>query len=92
MTDTLDLPKLPDLHDQIAGLDAKHGIHVDGRGIGGARTFAVQDPASLAVIASFSAWTATGSPNAAARFMPRNKVPSSAAGKSSIPELDMNAL
>ncbi|RHW27269.1 NAD-dependent succinate-semialdehyde dehydrogenase [Nocardioides immobilis] len=67
MTETIDL------QDQIAGLDPKHGIHVDGRGIGATQTFAVQDPATLDVIAEVAdagPAEATAAVDAAARALP----------------------
>lgn len=39
------------LHDDIARLDPKHGVFVNGRGTSTATTFSVEDPASTAVIA-----------------------------------------
>ena len=48
--------------------------------------------ASLRVSSSLSAWTATGNPSRAARSMPSSSVRSSAAGNSSTPLADMNAL
>ncbi len=62
-----------DLRDRIAGLDPKHGIHVDGRGVGADRTFAVHDPATLAVIAEVADGgraEATAAVDAAARALP----------------------
>jgi succinate-semialdehyde dehydrogenase/glutarate-semialdehyde dehydrogenase len=47
-----------DINDLIADLDPKHGLWIDGRGTGAGQTFAVQDPASLTVIAE----VADGSP------------------------------
>lgn len=48
------------LHDQIAALDTKHGLWLDGRGHGTAdgATFDVDDPATGAVLAEVSAGTA----------------------------------
>ena len=62
-----------DVQDKIAGLDPKHGINVDGRGIGAAQTFVVQDPATLDVIAEVAdagPVEATAAVDAAARALP----------------------
>ena len=59
--------------DAISALDPKHGIHVDGRNVGAGRTFTVQDPASLEVIAEVADGTpqeATAAVDAAARAFP----------------------
>jgi acyl-CoA reductase-like NAD-dependent aldehyde dehydrogenase len=59
--------------DVIAELDAKHGIFINGRGLGTASTFDVRDPATCAVIAEISDGTAseaTSAVEAAARAFP----------------------
>ncbi len=45
--------------DVIAELDAKHGIFINGRGLGTASTFDVHDPATREVIAEISDGTAS---------------------------------
>jgi succinate-semialdehyde dehydrogenase / glutarate-semialdehyde dehydrogenase len=45
-------------NDVIAELDAKHGVFINGRGLGTASTFEVLDPATCAVIAEISDGTA----------------------------------
>jgi succinate-semialdehyde dehydrogenase / glutarate-semialdehyde dehydrogenase len=45
--------------DAIAELDAKHGIFINGRGLGAASTFEVFDPATCALIAEISDGTAS---------------------------------
>lgn len=60
-------------NDVIADLDAKHGVFIDGRGLGTASTFDVLDPATCAVIAEISDGTAseaTSAVEAAARAFP----------------------
>jgi succinate-semialdehyde dehydrogenase / glutarate-semialdehyde dehydrogenase len=57
----------------IAELDAKHGVFINGRGLGTASTFDVRDPATRAVIAEISDGTAseaTSTVEAAARAFP----------------------
>jgi succinate-semialdehyde dehydrogenase/glutarate-semialdehyde dehydrogenase len=59
--------------DVIAELDAKHGIFINGRGLGTASMFDVRDPATCAVIAEISDGTAseaTSAVEAAARAFP----------------------
>ena len=46
-------------YDVIADLDAKHGIFINGRGLGTASTFEVHDPATREVIAEISDGTAS---------------------------------
>jgi succinate-semialdehyde dehydrogenase/glutarate-semialdehyde dehydrogenase len=61
------------LSDAIAELDPKHGIQVDGRGIGADRTFTVHDPATtedLAEVADAGPTEATAAVDAAARAFP----------------------
>jgi len=59
--------------DAITDLDAKHGIFINGRGLGTTLTFDVRDPATRAVIAEISDGTAseaTSAVDAAARAFP----------------------
>jgi len=48
-----------DPYDVIAGLDPKHGIQIGGRARGAATTFAIQDPATLEVLAEVADGTPT---------------------------------
>jgi succinate-semialdehyde dehydrogenase/glutarate-semialdehyde dehydrogenase len=60
-------------NDVIAELDAKHGVFINGRGLGTASTFEVLDPATCAVIAEISDGTASDATSAvvaAARAFP----------------------
>ena len=61
------------LHDLIATLDPKHGIHIGGRGTGSATTFPVHDPATSEVLAEVADGTpteATAAVDAAAAAYP----------------------
>jgi succinate-semialdehyde dehydrogenase/glutarate-semialdehyde dehydrogenase len=62
-----------DIHTNIAQLDPKHGIYVDGRGHGAAQTFDVVDPATTEVVALVADGTsadATLAVDAAAAALP----------------------
>lgn len=62
-----------EIQDAIAGLDPEHGLLIGGRALGAAATFAVQDPATLEVVADVadgSAVDAVAAVDAASRALP----------------------